>query len=97
MLAKRIIPCLDIKVGRVVKGVNFVNLRDAGDLLPCRTRIGPGDYEPDNTIELQLPFVRALLPDARLTLMEDAGHMIHHSRPDAVMAAIRRAATRAAR
>ncbi|GAB4574892.1 MAG: imidazole glycerol phosphate synthase subunit HisF [Anaerolineae bacterium] len=31
MLAKRIIPCLDIKDGRVVKGVNFVDLRDAGD------------------------------------------------------------------
>ena len=31
MLAKRIIPCMDIKDGRVVKGVNFVNLRDAGD------------------------------------------------------------------
>lgn len=30
-LAKRIIPCLDVKDGRVVKGVNFVNLRDAGD------------------------------------------------------------------
>lgn len=31
MLAKRIIPCLDVNAGRVVKGVNFVNLRDAGD------------------------------------------------------------------
>ncbi|MDF1513249.1 MAG: imidazole glycerol phosphate synthase subunit HisF [Anaerolineae bacterium] len=31
MLAKRIIPCLDVKEGRVVKGVNFLNLRDAGD------------------------------------------------------------------
>ena len=31
MLAKRIIPCLDVKEGRVVKGVGFVNLRDAGD------------------------------------------------------------------
>ena len=31
MLAKRIVPCLDIKDGRTVKGVNFVNLRDAGD------------------------------------------------------------------
>lgn len=31
MLAKRIIPCLDIQDGRVVKGVNFINLRDAGD------------------------------------------------------------------
>ena len=31
MLAKRIIPCLDVKEGRVVKGVSFINLRDAGD------------------------------------------------------------------
>src|SRR5438552_18139444 len=31
MLARRIIPCLDVKEGRVVKGVNFVGLRDAGD------------------------------------------------------------------
>ena len=31
MLTKRIIPCLDVNAGRVVKGVNFVNLRDAGD------------------------------------------------------------------
>lgn len=31
MLAKRIIPCLDVKEGRVVKGTNFINLRDAGD------------------------------------------------------------------
>ena len=31
MLAKRIIPCLDVKDGRVVKGTHFVDLRDAGD------------------------------------------------------------------
>ncbi|MFM6408706.1 MAG: HisA/HisF-related TIM barrel protein, partial [Microcystis sp.] len=31
MLAKRILPCLDVNKGRVVKGVNFVNLQDAGD------------------------------------------------------------------
>ena len=31
MLAKRIIPCLDIKDGRTVKGINFLDLRDAGD------------------------------------------------------------------
>ena len=31
MLAKRIIPCLDVKNGRVVKGINFIDLRDAGD------------------------------------------------------------------
>jgi cyclase len=31
MFAKRIVPCLDVKGGRVVKGINFVNLRDAGD------------------------------------------------------------------
>lgn len=35
MLAKRIIPCLDVRGGRVVKGVNFVNIRDAGDPVEC--------------------------------------------------------------
>ena len=35
MFAKRIIPCLDVKDGRVVKGVSFVNLRDAGDPVEC--------------------------------------------------------------
>jgi cyclase len=35
MYAKRIIPCLDVKNGRVVKGVNFVNLIDAGDPVEC--------------------------------------------------------------
>lgn len=38
MLAKRIIPCLDVKAGRVVKGVNFVGLRDAGDPVECAER-----------------------------------------------------------
>ncbi len=35
MLAKRIIPCLDVRDGRVVKGVKFVNIRDAGDPVEC--------------------------------------------------------------
>ena len=35
MYAKRIIPCLDVKNGRVVKGVSFVELRDAGDPVEC--------------------------------------------------------------
>ena len=35
MYAKRIIPCLDVKNGRVVKGVSFVNIRDAGDPVEC--------------------------------------------------------------
>src|SRR5947209_3079550 len=38
MLAQRIIPCLDVKEGRVVKGVNFLNLRDAGDPAELATR-----------------------------------------------------------
>ena len=38
MLAKRIIPCLDVKDGRVVKGVKFVGLRDAGDPVECAER-----------------------------------------------------------
>ena len=35
MLTKRIIPCLDVDKGRVVKGVQFVSLRDAGDPVEC--------------------------------------------------------------
>jgi len=38
MLAKRVIPCLDVKDGRVVKGVSFVALRDAGDPVSCAER-----------------------------------------------------------
>ncbi|HEX3096188.1 MAG TPA: imidazole glycerol phosphate synthase subunit HisF [Usitatibacter sp.] len=40
MLAKRIIPCLDVHAGRVVKGVNFVKLRDAGDPVEIARRYG---------------------------------------------------------
>jgi imidazole glycerol-phosphate synthase subunit HisF len=40
MLAKRIIPCLDVNAGRVVKGVNFVSLRDAGDPVEIARRYG---------------------------------------------------------
>lgn len=47
MLAKRIIPCLDIKDGRTVKGVNFVNLRDAGDPVELGAR-----YAADGADEL---------------------------------------------
>ena len=42
MLAKRIIPCLDVHAGRVVKGVNFLNLRDAGDPVEVATRYEVG-------------------------------------------------------
>jgi cyclase len=38
MLSKRIIPCLDIKDGRTVKGINFINLRDAGDPVELATQ-----------------------------------------------------------
>jgi cyclase len=38
VLSKRIIPCLDVKDGRVVKGINFVKLRDAGDPVECGLR-----------------------------------------------------------
>ncbi len=42
MLAKRIVPCLDVNDGRVVKGVNFVGLRDAGDPVECAVRYSDG-------------------------------------------------------
>jgi len=38
VLAKRIIPCLDVRDGRVVKGINFVGIRDAGDPVECARR-----------------------------------------------------------
>lgn len=47
MLAKRIIPCLDVNVGRVVKGTNFVQLRDAGDPVEVAER-----YEAEGADEL---------------------------------------------
>jgi cyclase len=47
MLAKRIIPCLDVKDGRVVKGVNFVGLRDAGDPVEIARR-----YEREGADEI---------------------------------------------
>jgi cyclase len=47
MLAKRIIPCLDVHAGRVVKGVNFLNLRDAGDPVEIARR-----YEEQGADEL---------------------------------------------
>lgn len=47
MLAKRIIPCLDVKDGRVVKGVNFIGLRDAGDPVEIAQR-----YDEERADEL---------------------------------------------
>jgi cyclase len=47
MLAKRIIPCLDVEKGRVVKGVNFLNLRDAGDPVEVARR-----YDAEGADEL---------------------------------------------
>lgn len=47
MLAKRIIPCLDVHAGRVVKGINFLNLRDAGDPVEVARR-----YEQQGADEL---------------------------------------------
>ncbi|HPN31237.1 MAG TPA: imidazole glycerol phosphate synthase subunit HisF [bacterium] len=47
MLAKRIIPCLDVNEGRVVKGTNFINLRDAGDPVECAKT-----YDADRADEL---------------------------------------------
>src|SRR5215813_13771745 len=47
MLAKRIIPCLDVHAGRVVKGTNFLNLRDAGDPVEVASR-----YESEGADEL---------------------------------------------
>ena len=52
MLAKRIIPCLDVKDGRVVKGVKFVNLRDAGD--PVLSAIAYEEQGADELVFLDI-------------------------------------------
>ena len=54
MLAKRIIPCLDVAAGLVVKGVNFVNLRDAGDPVEVARR-----YDDEGADELAFLDIRA--------------------------------------
>ncbi len=66
MLAKRIIPCLDVKNGRVVKGVNFVDLRDAGDPVE-QARV----YDAAGADELVFLDITAT-HEARQTVMEMA-------------------------
>src|SRR5690606_3481916 len=64
MLARRIIPCLDVKAGRVVKGVQFVGLRDAGDPVECATR-----YDAEGADELTFLDITASR-DARPILLD---------------------------
>jgi imidazole glycerol-phosphate synthase subunit HisF len=64
MLAKRILPCLDVTGGRVVKGTNFVNLRDAGDPVELAER-----YNRDGADELVFLDITAS-SDARNTMVD---------------------------
>ena len=64
MLARRIIPCLDVTAGRVVKGVNFVNLRDAGDPVELA-----GRYNQQGADELVFLDITAS-SDARDTMVD---------------------------
>lgn len=64
MLAKRIIPCLDVTDGRVVKGVNFVDLRDAGDPVDCA--IAYNEQEADEIVFLDI----TASSDERSTMVE---------------------------
>jgi cyclase len=66
MLAKRIIPCLDVDRGRVVKGVRFVSLRDAGDPVECAAR-----YDAEGADELVFLDITAS-SDARPIVLEMA-------------------------
>jgi cyclase len=64
MLAKRLIPCLDIDRGRVVKGIRFVSLRDAGDPVECAAR-----YDAEGADELVLLDIAASA-DARPIVLD---------------------------
>jgi cyclase len=74
MLAKRIIPCLDIQDGRVVKGINFVNLRDAGDPVEQAAV-----YDAEGADELTLLDITATheARDTMLHIVEDVASSIH--------------------
>jgi cyclase len=63
MLARRIIPCLDVKDGRVVKGVNFVGLRDAGDPVEIAQR-----YDEEEADELTFLDITASHEQRRILL-----------------------------
>lgn len=63
-LAVRVIPCLDVALGRVVKGVNFLNLRDAGDPIELATR-----YYNEGADELTFLDVKATV-DNRSTMYD---------------------------
>jgi len=63
MLAKRIIPCLDVKDGRVVKGVKFVGLRDAGDPVACALR-----YDQEGADEITFLDITASHENRRILL-----------------------------
>ena len=64
MLAKRIIPCLDVTDGRVVKGTNFVDLRDAGDPVECA--VAYNEQEADEIVFLDI----TASSDGRETMVE---------------------------
>ena len=68
MLAKRIIPCLDVTAGRVVKGVNFVELRDAGDPVEIAAR-----YNEQGADELTFLDITATSDDRDLILHDHRG------------------------
>ncbi|MEG2024491.1 MAG: imidazole glycerol phosphate synthase subunit HisF [Gordonibacter sp.] len=68
MLTKRVIPCMDVKDGRVVKGVNFVNLRDAGDPIELAQRYD--EQKADEVIFLDI----TATSDKRATTVELASH-----------------------
>ena len=72
MLTKRIIPCLDIKDGRTVKGTNFVNLRDAGDPVELGAL-----YAQQGADELVFLDITATI-ERRKTLSELANRISHH-------------------
>jgi len=69
MLARRIVPCLDVKDGRVVKGVNFVNLRDAGDPVE-NARL----YDSEGADELVFLDISAT-PEGQATTIEMVGRV----------------------
>ncbi len=78
MLAKRIIPCLDVNAGRVVKGVNFVELRDAGDPVEIARR-----YDEQGSDEITFLDITASSDDRDIILhIVDRAHAAANGQRD---------------
>ena len=79
MLAKRIIPCLDVTGGRVVKGVNFVELRDAGDPVEIAARYNEQGADELTFLDITATQAQTKPVSTQLPLPTRKSFAMHHA------------------